>query len=154
MARLDRLPAAKQVAQIGAVIGREFPIRCSPPRRRCRRRSLHKGSTSWSPPGSPSRRGAPPDAVYTFKHALTRDVAYASLLKSHRQICHRRIATALEEFDDGSRPCDGAGAAGVSFPGGRRSQLRPSPTGSLPAMWRSNTAQIRKPLRITNPRSN
>ena len=39
--------------------------------------------------------------MYAFKHALTRDAAYASLLKSRRQICHQRIATALEEFDDG-----------------------------------------------------
>src|SRR6516225_8091372 len=39
--------------------------------------------------------------TYAFKHALTRDAAYASLLKSRRQICHQRIANALEEFDDG-----------------------------------------------------
>ena len=46
MARLDRLPTARQVAQIGAVIGREFPHACSLPRRRCRRRNLREGSMS------------------------------------------------------------------------------------------------------------
>src|SRR6185295_19393197 len=43
------------------------------------------------------RRGAPPDALYTFKHALVQDAAYASLLKSRRQIVHRTIAEALEK---------------------------------------------------------
>jgi predicted ATPase len=43
------------------------------------------------------RRGAPPDAVYTFKHALVRDAAYESLLRSQRQALHGRIASALEE---------------------------------------------------------
>ena len=39
--------------------------------------------------------------MYAFNHALTRDVAYTSLLRTRRQICHQRIATVLEEFDDG-----------------------------------------------------
>ena len=43
------------------------------------------------------QRGAPPDAVYTFKHALVRDVVYASLPKSPRQQLHRKIAQALRD---------------------------------------------------------
>ncbi len=102
MARLDRLPAARQVAQIGAVIGREFPYSLLAAAALLPEAQLTQGLDGLTASGLASRRGAPPDAVYTFNHALTRDVAYASLLKSRRQIHHRRIASALETFDDGS----------------------------------------------------
>jgi tetratricopeptide (TPR) repeat protein len=62
---------------------------------------LEQGLGELVASGLAVRRGAPPDAVYTFNHALTRDVAYTSLLKGQRQIYHRRIATILEKFDDG-----------------------------------------------------
>jgi tetratricopeptide (TPR) repeat protein len=62
---------------------------------------LEQGLGELVASGLAVRRGAPPDAVYTFNHALTRDVAYTSLLKDRRQIYHRHIATILEKFDDG-----------------------------------------------------
>jgi DNA-binding response OmpR family regulator/class 3 adenylate cyclase/tetratricopeptide (TPR) repeat protein len=102
MARLDRMPSARQVAQIGAVIGREFPHALLADAALLPEAQLTEGLDGLTASGLASRRGAPPDAVYTFNHALTRDVAYASLLKSRRQIYHRRIATALESFDDGA----------------------------------------------------
>ena len=118
MARLDRLPTARQVAQIGAVIGREFPHALLAAAASLSQEQLARGLDELIASGLVARRGAPPDAVYTFNHALTRDVAYSSLLKSRRQICHQRIATALEAYDDRFRPCGGAGTAGLPFPGG------------------------------------
>ena len=122
MARLDRLAPVKEVAQIGAVIGREFshellaavaPI--GP------RRSWATPSSSWSQSELVFRRGAPPEATYSFKHALVQDAAYQSLLKSKRQQLHARIAEALEERAAGRRR-DRAGSAGAAFdrggPGG------------------------------------
>ena len=100
MARLDRLPAARQVAQYGAVIGREFPYALLSATALLSPTRLVKGLAELTASGLASRRGMPPHAVYTFNHALTCDVAYASLLKSRRQECHRRIATVLEEFDN------------------------------------------------------
>ena len=101
MARLDRLPVAKQVAQVGAVIGREFPHAVLAAAASLSEAQLGQGLDELVASGLAYRRGAPPDAVYMFKHALTRDAVYASLLKSHRQIYHQRIATALEETEDG-----------------------------------------------------
>jgi predicted ATPase len=98
MARLDRLALpVKAVAQIGAAIGREFS---------------HDLLAAVSPlPGDKLgevldqlvrselvfRRGAPPQATYSFKHALVQDAAYQSLLKSKRQQLHARIAQVLEQ---------------------------------------------------------
>ena len=93
--------AARQVAQIGAVIGREFPHALLAASALLSEAQLARGLEELIASGLAFRRGAPPDAVYTFNHALTRDVAYASLLKSRRQICHQRIATVLKDFDDG-----------------------------------------------------
>jgi predicted ATPase len=101
MARLDRLPAARQVAQIGAVIGREFSHALLAASALLPEAQLARGLEELTASGLALRRGAPPDAVYTFNHALTRDVAYASLLKGRRQTCHHRIATVLKNFDDG-----------------------------------------------------
>jgi class 3 adenylate cyclase/tetratricopeptide (TPR) repeat protein len=97
MARLDRLAPVKGTAQIGAAIGREFSFRLL---------------EAVSPIGGPALedalaqlmaaellygRGAPPDATYVFKHALVQDTAYASLLKSRRQLLHQRIAEAIRD---------------------------------------------------------
>jgi class 3 adenylate cyclase/predicted ATPase len=102
LARLDRLAPVREVAQIGAALGRQFS---------------HELIAAVAVPGSgpgmtPAqlddalaqlvgaeliyRRGAPPDAEYTFKHALVQDAAYDSLLRSRRQQLHARIAGALE----------------------------------------------------------
>jgi class 3 adenylate cyclase/tetratricopeptide (TPR) repeat protein len=96
MARLDRFMPVKEIAQIGAAIGREFSyeliVAVSPMPQAQVEDSLARLSES----GLAFRRGAPPDAIYTFKHALVQDAAYDSLLKSRRQELHGKIARVIE----------------------------------------------------------
>ena len=80
----------KQVAQIGAVIGREFAHALLAAVARMPEAQLARASIRWSLPDWPSD-GLPPDADYTFKHALVRDAAYSTLLRSQRQELHARI---------------------------------------------------------------
>jgi tetratricopeptide (TPR) repeat protein len=96
LARLDRLAPVREVAQIGAALGRQFS---------------HELIGAVAPMPQPQlddalgqlvgaeliyRRGTPPDAEYTFKHALVQDAAYSTLLRSRRQQLHARIAATLE----------------------------------------------------------
>src|SRR5215470_17533155 len=97
MARLDRLAPVREIAQIGAAIGREFSyslVRALVGRDET---ALKDGLAQLEQAGLVSRRGEPPDAVYSFKHVLVRDAAYESLLKSRRQQLHGQIARALEQ---------------------------------------------------------
>ena len=97
MARLDRLAPVREIAQIGAVLGREFS---------------HELLAAIAPLGADAlldalaqlmaaelvfRHGIPPHATYTFKHALVQDAAYDSLLKSRRQQLHAQVAYVLQE---------------------------------------------------------
>jgi tetratricopeptide (TPR) repeat protein len=96
LARLDRLAPVREVAQIGAALGRQFS---------------HELIAAVAPMPQPQlddalgqlvgaeliyRRGTPPDAEYTFKHALVQDAAYSTLLRSRRTQLHARIAATLE----------------------------------------------------------
>lgn len=97
IARLDRLASVKDVAQIGATIGREFSY------------GLVSAVSSLPPKGLQDalaqlveaelifQRGVPPDAAYLFKHGLVQDAAYASLVRSRRQQLHGLVAHALEQ---------------------------------------------------------
>jgi len=94
-ARLDRLAPVKEIAQIGAAIGREFSyplLRAvagrGEPALRAALMQLEEAELLF-------RSGMPPDARYTFKHALVQDTAYETLLRSRRQILHRQIADVL-----------------------------------------------------------
>ncbi|HKM73561.1 MAG TPA: AAA family ATPase [Stellaceae bacterium] len=98
MARLDRMAPVKEVAQVGAAIGREFSSRLLAPVLDTTAAALDAALSQLVEAGLLVSRGGD---IYAFKHALTRDAAYASLLRSRRQICHQRIATALEAFDEG-----------------------------------------------------
>jgi class 3 adenylate cyclase/predicted ATPase len=96
MARLDRLDEVKEIAQIGACIGRAFhyPILAAvtgwdDTRLETALRQLEDSELVF-------RRGTIPEASYTFKHAMVQDAAYQSLLKSRRQDFHARIAEMLE----------------------------------------------------------
>jgi|CXWL01.1.fsa_nt_gi class 3 adenylate cyclase/tetratricopeptide (TPR) repeat protein len=101
MARLDRLGAVKELAQIGACIGREFSFELLQHIAALRADSLDSELEKLVDAGLVSRSGAPPDAVYLFKHALVQDAAYDSLLKSRRSELHARIARVLEnDFAD------------------------------------------------------
>jgi class 3 adenylate cyclase/predicted ATPase len=97
MARLDRLPAATQVAQLGAVIGREFSYNLLIAVAELPEARLNKGLEELVAAGLVFCRGLPPEAIYTFKHALVQEIAYASLLKSRRQRVHRRIAETVRD---------------------------------------------------------
>jgi class 3 adenylate cyclase/tetratricopeptide (TPR) repeat protein len=96
IARLDRLPAAKQVAQIGAVIGREFPHALLAAVARLPEAELVRGLDGLVASGLVFRRGVPPDAIYSFKHALVQEAAYDNLLRTRRADIHARIVAAAE----------------------------------------------------------
>ena len=97
MARLDRLAPVKEVAQIGAAIGREFSYALLAAVADRPRRSCSAALDQLVASELVFRRGTPPEATYSFKHALVQDAAYGTLLKSTRQQLHARIAQALEE---------------------------------------------------------
>ncbi len=96
MARLDRIPEVKEVAQVAACIGREFHHSLLSTIAEASEQDLRRSLDKLAEVELIFRRGAPPDAHYTFKHALVRDAAYQSLLKSRRQNVHGRIADALD----------------------------------------------------------
>jgi class 3 adenylate cyclase/predicted ATPase len=97
MARLDRLgPAAKEIAQIGAVLGREFAYELIEPVAQHPERELQAALDQLDEAGLLFCRGTPPQATYLFKHALVQDAAYSTLLRGRRQELHGRVAAALE----------------------------------------------------------
>jgi class 3 adenylate cyclase/tetratricopeptide (TPR) repeat protein len=97
LARLDRLAPVREVAQIGAVLGRQFShdligaVAPMPPAR------LEDALAQLVSAELIYRRGTPPDAEYTFKHALVQDAAYSTLLRGRRQQLHAHIAATLED---------------------------------------------------------
>ncbi|MDJ0851742.1 MAG: AAA family ATPase [Myxococcota bacterium] len=97
MARLDRLGGGKEVAQLGAVLGREFPFELLRAVSPADDASLAAGLRSLIDAGLLLARGTPPVSTYAFTHALTQDTAYQSMLRSARRRVHARTATALEE---------------------------------------------------------
>jgi class 3 adenylate cyclase/predicted ATPase len=97
MARLDRLATVKELAQIGAVIGREFSHELIAAVADRPQEQLESGLDQLVASELVFRRGAPPDATYSFKHALVKDAAYQSLLKSRRQQLHARLAQVFED---------------------------------------------------------
>jgi predicted ATPase len=96
MARLDRIPSGKQVAQVAAVIGREFMLELLTAVASMPEEQLAAGLDQLVESGLVLRHGSPPDAVYTFKHALVQEVAYDSLLRSRRCHIHASIVGAME----------------------------------------------------------
>ncbi len=101
MARLDRLPRVRELAQLGAVLGREFAyemlqalVEVEEPLLQDRLGLLVENELLY-------QRGRPPRARYIFKHALIQDAAYESLLKRTRQQYHRQVAALmLERFSE------------------------------------------------------
>jgi DNA-binding response OmpR family regulator/class 3 adenylate cyclase len=94
-ARLDRLGSSKEVAQIGAAIGREFSYRLLAAVAPASGPLLQSAIDQIAACGLISVRGEPPDAAYIFKHALVQDAAYATMPRSKRQQLHSRVADAL-----------------------------------------------------------
>lgn len=96
MARLDRLSPVKEVAQIGAAVGREFSYELIAALSRRTDQQLHDALDQLVSSGLVFRRGQPPQDSYIFKHALVQDAAYGSLLRRPRQDLHARIGNVLE----------------------------------------------------------
>jgi len=96
MARLDRLAPVKEVAQMGAAIGREFSYELLAAVSPLPEPDLLEALRQLVDAELVFSKGRPPEVAYTFKHALVQDTAYGSLLKSRRQQLHARIAQAIE----------------------------------------------------------
>ena len=97
MARLDRLgPTPKEVAQIGAVLGREFAYEQIKPVAQRDERELQAALGQLADAGLLFCRGTAPHSSYLFKHALVQDTAYGTLLRGKRQELHARVAAVLE----------------------------------------------------------
>ena len=137
MARLDRLGPAKEVAQIGAAIGREFSHALLSAVVNKPEADLNSALNRLISAGLAFRQGQPPHATYLFKHALVQDAAYGTLLREPRRALHARIAETLEgRFADIAetqpellaRHCTEAGliekAAGLWGKAGQRSLAR------------------------------
>jgi predicted ATPase len=137
MARLDRLGPAKEVAQIGAAVGREFSHALLQVVVRKPETELQSALDRLVTTGLLFRQGVPPHASYLFKHALVQDAAYGTLLREPRRVLHARIAETLEsqfgEVADNqpevlARHCTEAGliekAAGLWGKAGQRSLAR------------------------------
>jgi class 3 adenylate cyclase/predicted ATPase len=107
MARLDRLGPAKEIAQIGAVIGREFSHALLAAVAAKEETALQAALDGLADAGLLFRQGTPPQATYLFKHGLVQDTAYSTLLRQRRRGLHARIAEVLEaQFPEiaGSQP--------------------------------------------------
>jgi class 3 adenylate cyclase/tetratricopeptide (TPR) repeat protein len=97
LARLDRLAPTREVAQIGAALGRQFSHELISAVATMPKQQLDDALAQLVDAELIFRRGTPPDAEYTFKHALVQDAAYSTLLRSRRRQLHSRIAATLEE---------------------------------------------------------
>jgi class 3 adenylate cyclase/tetratricopeptide (TPR) repeat protein len=96
LARLDRLVSVKEVAQIAAIIGREFSYALIAAVSSLPDRDLRGALARLVKAELMFERGVAPDAIYQFKHALVQDAAYASLVRSRRRQLHDRVANILE----------------------------------------------------------
>ena len=97
MARLDHLAPVKEIAQIGAAIGREFSYSLLHALLGREETALRDALAQLEDAELLFRRGDPPQAIFSFKHALVQNAAYENLLKSRRQVLHRRIADTLRD---------------------------------------------------------
>jgi predicted ATPase len=97
LARLDRLAPAREVAQLAAVIGREFSHELLVTAAPLPTGEVERALDDLIASGLVFRRGISPHATYSFKHALVRDAAYATLVRTKRQRLHAAIARAIEQ---------------------------------------------------------
>jgi predicted ATPase len=97
MARLDRLGPAREVAQVGAVIGRDFSYALLRAIAGMEDAPLQMALERLAEADILLVQGLPPESEYRFKHALIQDAAYDNLLKSRRQVLHRRLGEILRD---------------------------------------------------------
>ena len=149
-ARLDRLGEAREVAQIGAVLGRDFSYRLLSDVATAAgfdELRLQAALDRLAEADLLFVEGAPPQANYRFKHALIQDAAYDSLLKSRRQALHRRAAEALRDAQRRAR------SDRPSFHRGRPRRSRRSNGGARRATRRSAARLSRRRSPISARRS-
>ncbi|MET3967684.1 MULTISPECIES: adenylate/guanylate cyclase domain-containing protein [unclassified Bradyrhizobium] len=96
LARLDRLAPVRELAQIGAALGRSFSHELISAVAAMPQQQVDGALTQLVRAELVFQRGIPPDAEYTFKHALVQDAAYSTMLRGRRQHIHARVATTLE----------------------------------------------------------
>src|SRR5215469_7724265 len=104
MARLDRLGQAREVAQVGSVMGRGFSYCLLRKLAGMEDAALQAALEQLAEADILLVQGFPPDSNYHFKHALIQDAAYENLLKSRRQVLHRRVAEILRERSPDTEP--------------------------------------------------
>jgi predicted ATPase len=97
LARLDRLALTREVAQIGAALGRQFSHELIAAVATMPAQQVDDSLAQLVRAELMFRRGTPPNAEYTFKHALVQDAAYSTLLRTKRQQLHARIAEVTEQ---------------------------------------------------------
>jgi predicted ATPase len=119
LARLDRLPATREVAQIGAALGRSFSHELIGAVAQMPAQHIDDALAQLLHAELIFQRGTPPDVEYTFKHALVQEAAYGTLLRERRRQLHTRIAVTLE---------------GTARQGARLNELRAA--SSLARLWR------------------
>jgi predicted ATPase len=159
-ARLDRLGPAREVAQIGAVLGRDFTYALLRNVAKANEPMLHASLDRLADADLLFVEGVPPQASYRFKHALIQDAAYESLLKSRRQALHRRAAEILVDeperaaaapkssriisLKEGSMilPSNG-GARRATKPFAARPSRRQSPIWARQSRWRTRRRVLR-----------
>ncbi|MGY3138288.1 class 3 adenylate cyclase/tetratricopeptide (TPR) repeat protein [Bradyrhizobium sp. USDA 4501] len=96
LARLDRLAPVREMAQIGAALGRSFSHELISAVAAMPQQQVDGALAQLASAELVFQRGTPPDAEYTFKHALVQDAAYSTMLRGRRQQIHTRVATTLE----------------------------------------------------------
>ncbi len=152
LARLDRLSPIKEVAQIGAAIGREFPHALLAAVAERNGAALDDALRQLIEADLIFARGSGPDAAYVFKHALIQDIAYGAMLRRPRQLLHARIAEALKASfaaQAEARPellayhLDEAGQAREAVDAWRRAAIKTLRGGS----WSEGLAQLERGLR-------
>jgi tetratricopeptide (TPR) repeat protein len=97
-ARLDRLSSVREVAQVGAAVGREFAYDLAVAVSGLPEAAVGQALAVLEGAGLLQRRGTPPEAVYAFKHALLQDAAHGALLRERRRELHARIAEAIKQL--------------------------------------------------------
>ena len=169
-ARLDRLGPAREVAQVGAVLGRDFVYALLRDVAEIDEPALQASLDRLADADLLFVEGAPPEANYRFKHALIQDAAYDSLLKSRRQALHPRAAEILRESATPNprrspiispRPAStisrsNGGARRATRLCAARPSRRRSPISARRSPWRTGRARRRggrraaRPLRTSN----
>ena len=117
-ARMDHLSAeAKHLLQTAAVIGTEVPVPLLAAIAELPAAALQGGLASLQQAEFLYETRLFPERAYTFRHALTHEVAYGSLLQERRRVLHAQVVDALESFDT-ERAARAGGPAGAPCPAG------------------------------------